>query len=112
CAVYAHVKLQSGPRRVVFRSLCSHCMKHERADPGSASAPWLPLLLRSRRTRFDRAQLALALELRPVYAVQLHEPHRHVECLLVRLQIEDRVAADQLLRFRERSVDHTELAIA
>src|SRR5580692_4965287 len=52
------------------------------------------------------ANFGLALPSRPVFLVQLHELPRSFHRLFLRLQLKQRVPADNLFRFREWSVRH------
>src|SRR5438132_4284500 len=57
-----------------------------------------------------RADLALALRAKAPRGVNLHESLGPLDRLGLRRELEDRVAGDQLLRFREGPVDHRALA--
>ena len=56
------------------------------------------------------AKLGFAVPARPVGLVKLHEAHRPMDCFLLRLHIEERKAADHLLRLAEGSVGDGQLA--
>ena len=58
----------------------------------------------------DLAQLALALCAQTPRSIHLHEPFRPIDCLCLRVELEDRVARAQLLRFGEGPVDHRAVA--
>src|SRR5262249_13982799 len=68
-------------------------------------------LLPGLRAGLERPQLAFALELRPVNPVQVHEPRRELQRILIRLELADRVAADDLFRLGERPVVHGDLSL-
>src|SRR6202521_4294252 len=55
------------------------------------------------------ANLGFAFPSWPVFLVELHEVHRSVDGLLLRLQFELRVATDNLLGLGERTVDYLDL---
>src|SRR3954462_5391156 len=60
----------------------------------------------------DRTDLAFAVELRPVHAMQLHELARQFQRLVLRCDLDQRIAADDLLALGERTIRHAELATA
>src|SRR4029079_17021929 len=55
--------------------------------------------------------LGLALPAGPVLLVQFHEAQRGLDRLCLRLDFVNREAADDLLGFGERAVDHGELSV-
>src|SRR5580692_5466309 len=57
----------------------------------------------------DLPYLGLALPSRPVFLVKFHEAYRSLDRLLFRVQLELRVASDNLLGLGERSVDYSHL---
>src|SRR5262245_56793992 len=59
-----------------------------------------------------RADLAVALLAVATRSIDRHEPLGPLDRLLLRLRLDDRVARDQLLRLRERAVDHGALLAA
>src|SRR6266516_1888173 len=58
----------------------------------------------------DSSELALALRTKASRGVNLHKSLGPLDRLGLRRELEDRVAGDQLLRFREGPVDHRALA--
>src|SRR6516162_4682861 len=58
----------------------------------------------------ERADLAFALRAKAPRGINLHESLGPLDRLSLRRELEDRVAGDQLLRFREGPVDHRALA--
>src|SRR5215213_2067780 len=61
---------------------------------------------------FHRPHLALSVELRPVYPVQIHELARDRASVLVRSGLDDGIAADDFLGLGERTVGDRQLAAA
>src|SRR5229473_112842 len=59
----------------------------------------------------ERANLARAFPARHVVLMELHELDRRGHGLLLVPQLEDRVAADHLLRLHERAIDDPELSV-
>src|ERR1700730_13531563 len=55
------------------------------------------------------ANLSLAFPSWPVFPVQFQEPHRPVDCLLLRFQYKRRIAADNFLGLGERPIGHGQL---
>src|SRR5258708_14261212 len=67
--------------------------------------------LASRATLGERANLARPFPAREEVLVQLHELPRRRHGLFLALQLEDRVAANDLLALHERAVDDAELPV-